>query len=418
MIGASPPAASAEEPVHALYGSNISSAHAHNQRVVLETVRIYGPLSRADISNRTALSSQTVSNIAEKLIRQGTLETRGRRSGQRGQPAIELDINPSGGFAVGLHIDRDHVTGVLLDLAGNAHQMIHRDWNFPGPQEALPLAVQMVRTLTAQHGLELGDLWGVGVGLPGPLDLQSGSPLDPPNFNGWGGMPLRQILSEELGLPVFLDTDATAAAVGERWFGQGRDVHDYFYVYFGMGLGGGMILDGKPYRGGLGNAAMFGHLSVDPHGSLCGCGGTGCLELYASLSSLYAALRAGGQEVRQVGELDALLARQDGALMGWLDQAAGRLTQALTTVENLLSPKAIILGGRLPDSLIDLLISKIERRLPNTQMRSLVHHPRLLRAQATEDAAALGAATLPLFEALTPGHTLHAKAEGLSLTTR
>ena len=291
----------------ALAGTNIESAHFHNQRVVLETVRIYGPLSRAEISSHTCLTSQTISNIVDKLLDHGTLVTRGRRSGQRGQPAIELDINPHGGYAVGLHLDRDHLTGVLLDLAGTIHQVIHEEWDFPTPAEALPRLSKTALTLIRKQELAAEDVWGVGVGLPGPLDMQAGSLVNPPNFPGWSGVPLRALLSEELNLPVFLETDATAAAVGERWFGQGRDLHNFFYVFFGIGLGGGMILDGKPYRGEFGNAAMFGHVPVEPNGSRCGCGGIGCLELYTSLASLYAAFQRHGYTVKHVNELDALL---------------------------------------------------------------------------------------------------------------
>lgn len=401
----------AAETARTLSGTNIEAAHFHNQRVVLETVRIYGPLSRADISSRTALSSQTISNIVDKLLSRGTLETRGRRSGQRGQPAIELDINPRGGYAVGLHLDRDHLTGVLLDLAGTVHQVTHLEWSFPSPAEALPHLVETAQTLTHDHGLEMADLWGVGVAVPGPLDLRAGSLVNPPNFAGWNGVPLRGLLSEALALPVFLETDATAAAVGERWFGQGRDVHDYFYVFFGIGLGGGLILDGRPYRGGFDNAAMFGHIPVEPGGLLCGCGGEGCLEMYVSLASLYAALRAGGRRVDRVGELSGLLDREDAALLDWLEQAAERLTRALVTVENLINPKAVIFGGRLPIPLLDWLLRRLEERLPARQMRALAHHPRLLRAQATDHAAALGAATLPLFETFTPGHAAPTKTE-------
>jgi predicted NBD/HSP70 family sugar kinase len=400
-----------EKPARMLSGTNIEAAHFHNQRVILETVRIYGPLSRAEISGRTALSSQTISNIVDKLLDRGTLETRGRRIGRRGQPAIELDINPRGGYAVGLSLDRDYLTGVLLDLAGTAHQFIHHEWNFPSPATALPLMIETVRQLIQNQSLRTEDIWGVGVGAPGPLDLDTGSLVNPPNFPGWNGLPLRTQLSEALGLPVLLENVATAAAVGERWFGQGRGTHDFFYVFFALGLGGGMILDGRPYRGGFDNAAMFGHIPVEPNGLKCECGGTGCLEMYVSMASLYKTLRESGHSVEGAGPLSGLLASEDQVLMGWLEQAAERLARALVTVENLLNPTTIIFGGRLPVPLVDWLLLRLEARLPQLQMRALTNHPRLLRAQATDHAAALGAATLPLFEMFTPGQMANAKAE-------
>ena len=332
-------------PVNLLQGTNLKHAHAFNQRVVLETVRLRGPLSRAEISGHTSLASQTVSNIVDLFLDSGVLKTVGRRSGLRGQPAIEININPGGGHAIGVHLDRDHLTVVLLDLAGTCLQVVQREWDFLSPNEALPLMTDMVRATVGSQGLHVEDLWGVGVGLPGPLDMQAGSLVNPPNFPGWDGFPLRDLLAERLGLPVYLETDATAAAVGERWFGQGRDVPDYFYVFFGIGLGGGMILGGQPYRGAFDNAGIFGHLPVDPNGGRCPCGGVGCLELSTSLSSLYATLAAQGRQVHGISELEALLEMRDDVLMGWLENAAAHLTPALVTVEHLLSPEAILFGA-------------------------------------------------------------------------
>ncbi len=392
-----------------LTGTNIEFAHFYNQRVVLETVRLHGPISRAEISGRTSLSAQTISNLVDKLLERGVLALGERRNGRRGQPAVEIDINPGGGYGVGLHLDRDHLTGVLLDLAGASLQTVHREWSFPSPEEAIPAMVETVNALVSEQGLRVSDLWGVGLALPGPLDVRAGSLVNPPNFPGWNGVPIRSLLSERLDTPVFLDTDATAAAVGERWFGRGRDVHDYFYVFFGIGLGGGMILNGKPYRGAFDNAAMFGHLPVEPGGARCGCGGQGCLELSVSLASLYAALHAQGRSAENVTDLVTLLDAQDAAMRDWLERAAQRLVPALITVEHLLSPEAILFGGRLPIPLLDWLLERLDQLLPGVQMRALAHHPLLARASAAEDAAALGAATLPLFEAFTPGQGILSK---------
>ena len=189
-------------PADLLQGTNLKHAHALNQRVVLETVRLRGPLSRAEISGHTSLASQTVSNIVDLFLDSGVLETVGRRSGRRGQPAIEININPGGGHAIGVHLDRDHLTVVLLDLAGTCLQVVQREWDFLSPGEALPLMTDMVRAAVGEQGLHIEDLWGVGVGLPGPLDMQAGSLVNPPNFPGWDGFPLRDLLAERLGLPV------------------------------------------------------------------------------------------------------------------------------------------------------------------------------------------------------------------------
>lgn len=397
-------------PSHALSGTNLKFAHQYNQRVILETVRLRGPLSRVEISNHTALSTQTVSNIVEQLLDRGVLLVGERRSGRRGQPAVEIDLNPRGGYAVGLHLDRDHMTGVLLDLSGKELQTIHQEWDFPTPQEALPVLAGAVTTLYREQGIAPGEIWGVGLALPGPLDVAAGSMAAPPNFPGWDRAPIRDLLSREVGLPVTLETDATAAAVGERWFGHGRDMRDFFYIFFGVGVGGGMILEGKPYRGAFNTAAMFGHVPVDPNGGRCVCGGRGCLELYISLASLYETVSPKHGVQESAGVVLQCFDNRDPRLMAWLDQAADRLTPALVTLENLLNLEAIVFGGRFPARILDDLLARVSERLPDVQMRALAHHPRLLRTRADDRAAALGAATLPLFEAFTPTDNVISKA--------
>jgi len=392
-----------------LSGTNLKYAHQYNQRVILETVRLRGPLSRVEISSHTALSTQTVSNIVEQLLDRGVLQVGERRSGRRGQPAVEIDLNPRGGYAIGLHLDRDHMTGVLLDLSGTPHQTINLEWDFPTPDEALPHLVNAINILIQEHGVTAEDIWGVGLALPGPLDVAAGSMMAPPNFPGWDQFPIRDTLSQRVNLPVYLETDATAAAVGERWFGHGRDMQDFFYIFFGVGVGGGMILDGKPYRGAFNTAAMFGHIPAEPNGERCVCGGRGCLELYISLASLYETVNPQHSVQESANVVAQCFENKDPRLMAWLDQAADRLTPALVTLENLLNLEAIIFGGRFPAPILDDLLARVSKRLPDVQMRGLQQHPRLLRMHADDSSAALGAATLPLFEAFTPSDSVMAK---------
>lgn len=387
---------------HGLSGTNLERAHRYNQRIVLETVRLHGPLSRADISRLTALTGQTVGNIVDKLIERRVLESRGRRMGRRGQPATEIGLNADGGFSVGLHLDRDHLDGVLVDLSGTVRQSVHVEWHYPSPQHTMPYLIDAVRKLSRDEGLRIADLWGLGVALPGPLERRTGRLVAPPNFEGWEGFPLQEILSNVLGLPVYLETDATAAAAGERWVGVGRSFDHFFFVYFGVGLGGGIVINGEPYRGSTDCAAMFGHLPVDPDGERCACGGRGCLELYASLGSLYRTLKEAGIEAGNTEEIAAQFERGEPRLLRWLEHAADRMAPALVTIENLLDPQAIVFGGRLPSPILTRLLSLLEERLPSLAYRGISRRIAMLPAELAEFDAALGAATLPLFDFFTP----------------
>jgi predicted NBD/HSP70 family sugar kinase len=232
-----------------LTGTNILYTKQYNLRIVHEVIRLYGPLSRAEIARHTELTGQTISNLVKELISLGLIVEAQRRQEGRGAPSIALAINPDAAYAIGLDLDRDHLSGVLVDLAGRVRQRIFLGLNFPTPQQALDIMVSAVETLVARQGLALEDILGLGVGISGPMYHGADGRdyvANPKAVPGWQNIPIATWLRERLGLPVFLENNATAAAVGERWYGAGRQIKSFFYIYFGSGLGGGLVLDGRP----------------------------------------------------------------------------------------------------------------------------------------------------------------------------
>jgi glucokinase len=131
-----------------------------------------------------------------------------------------------------------------------------------------------------------GDLTGVGIGVPGIIDIQTGMVRESPNLPGWSDYPVRNEIEKRLGAPVILENDANVAAFGEKWLGAGRHIGDMAMLTLGTGVGGGLVLDGKIWHGMTGMAGEFGHMTVDPEGQQCGCGNRGCLEQYASATAI------------------------------------------------------------------------------------------------------------------------------------
>jgi glucokinase len=131
-----------------------------------------------------------------------------------------------------------------------------------------------------------GELLGVGIGVPGIIDMQTGMMRESPNLPGWADYPVRSEIEKRLGAPVILENDANVAALGEKWLGAGRHVGDMAMLTLGTGVGGGLVLGGKIWHGMTGMAGEFGHMTVDPEGQLCGCGNHGCLEQYASATAI------------------------------------------------------------------------------------------------------------------------------------
>ena len=399
-----------------LVGTNLKFAKAYNVRIVLETIRLFGPLSRADVARRTELTAQTVSNITRKLLKKGLIEEVSRHQDGRGAPSVMLALRPDCAFSIGIDLDKDHLTAVLVDFVGTVRHRLHMELNFPLPEEAMDLIVDTADALMSAEGLRLDQIWGVGVGLPGPLDISSGSVVtnvvNPKAFPGWVDVPVADILMQRLQTPIYLENNATAAAVGERRYGAGRHISTFFYVFFGAGLGGGMIINGQPYEGRTGNAGELGYFPTSGELDAGGEFKRPHLGVYFNLPRLYKQLATGGRPVAKPDDLEPLLEEGDPILLEWLDTGAEKLAPVILGIEYLLDPDAIFFGGRLPAPLIRALMERLEIILPNIRVDGKHSTPELLTATAGADAAALGVATLPLHAAFAPAPKVLMKRVG------
>ena len=395
-------------------GTNLVYAKQYNLRIVHEVVRRFGPLSRGDIARRTGLTVQTISNLVKELLALGLVFETERRPQRRGAPSSAIGINPEGTFALGLDLDRDHLTGVVVDLAGGVRQRKHVDLDFPTPSEALDLMVETAESLMAAQGLAPDEVSGVGVGVPGLMHRAEdgqGYVVNPTSFPGWHDVPLAAWLRERLGMPVLLENNATAAAIGERLYGAGQRFRTFFYVYIGSGLGGGVVIEGQAYPGFTGNAGEIGYLPTVLSGDPTGTDETPHVGTHFRLPRLYQLLRAEGREARTPDDLDRLLSEGNATLLEWMDDAADHLTGLVLAVEYVLDPEAIFFGGRLPKRVIAGLMERVACHLPKRRIAGKVAGPRHLLATAGADAAALGVATLPIYEAFAPApHILLKKA--------
>lgn len=173
----------------------------------------------------------------------------------------------------------------------------------PVPERIIPRLFHAVRQALDKAHISIEDIAGIGIGAPGPLDSHTGVVYSPPNLPGWENVPVRDLFSKEFHVPIYVENDANAAALGEYMFGAGRGTRDMVYMTISTGIGGGVITDGKIIEGASGTAAELGHMTVDWHGELCNCGNIGCLERIASGTNI--ARRA--NELIAVGRADDLL---------------------------------------------------------------------------------------------------------------
>jgi predicted NBD/HSP70 family sugar kinase len=243
---------------------------------------------------------------------------------------------------------------------------------------------------------------GLGLAVPGPFGVEGLSAVGPTALPGWQDLSIARQVSDAIGLPVIMENDATAAAIGERLHGVARTLRSFTYLFIGTGLGAGLFQDGHLYKGEGHNAGEIGHMIVVPDGRACPCGNRGCLERYVSLQAAYEALA--------IADIDhaepALLLSEDPAarvrLEGWLIEAAVRLRQAVNILESMLDTESIVIGGFLPPPVLAMLIERLAPLHASVAARRDRTVPRVMAGLAGHDTAALGAAALPIFDELNP----------------
>lgn len=229
-----------------------------------------------------------------------------------------------------------------------------------GPGPAIKKAIEKIHEILKSSGAELNEVEGMGIGAPGPLDPNSGTIFATPNMPAWNGVCLKEIFGKEFEVPIAVDNDANAAALGEKVFGAGKEVNGLFYFTVSTGIGGGLIIDGKIYHGASFDAAEVGHMTILPDGPKCGCGKQGCLEALASGTAI--ARRAkekvkdnpGSLILKLVGGdlnlINASVVREAAAkgdiLAKEIWEEAGRyLGIGVANVLNLINPQMVIIGG-------------------------------------------------------------------------
>lgn len=324
---------------------------------VFERVRAAGLIARVQVAKELGVSPASVTTTTSELIEAGLIEEVAvpRDGGEgRGRPAVALGVRASAHHVVGLKVSDQDVSAVVVDFAGKllADHHAERRPVALSVAEVLDVIETLVETVVAKAGMERGDLSGVGIAMPGHIDCQEGRVI-------WSSIiseravPLVELASERLGLPVHVDNDANLCAMAELWFGAGRGLSDFAVVTIEHGLGMGLVLNHRIYRGALGLGLELGHTKVQLDGALCRCGQRGCLEAYVAdyalareattalnwtykdgqsmrvlLESLYDHAKAGNQAARSIF------------------RRAGRyLAVGLANVVNLFDPALIILAG-------------------------------------------------------------------------
>jgi len=388
-------------PGRQIAGTNLEFTRSHNRRAVLEAVRRAGTLSRAEIARQTALTVQTISNIVEELSKTGLLVAGEPIRGGRGQPSVPYSINPDGGCSFGFHIAHHAVIAVLADLTGRPVATRELAESPKTPAETAPLVVELMQDMLRSAAVSPAHVLGVGIALPTRFDLGPISTAGPTALPGWSDAAARELFRSAIGLPVLIENDAVAAAIGERLYGVARDIENFVLLYLEDGLGAGLFLDGQPFKGAASNAGEIGHMIVEPGGRPCPCGNRGCLERYVSLRAAYECVSETPDE--ESPESLKLLEDADAARLDpWLTEAGPRLATAINILETVLDPETVIVSGLASRSLIERLIASAVPLPVSASAGAGRPIPRVIAGTAGRQSTAYGAAALPVFDEMNP----------------
>lgn len=375
-----------------------------NTLSVLACIRDFGPLTKRDIQRRTGLSWGAVSIITSELLKKEIINENKSEEITVGRKPSNLDINGTRNLIVGVDINIEGLTAVTIDLRCKVLGIAREDI-IKNDKEAIIAQVKgLIGRLLQATDIRLENVIGIGVAMQGAVDVDKGISIYAPHFENWQNVPLKDMLEEYFGITVYVEHDPNCMALSERWMGLARNVDNLLMIRLSMGVGMSILINGELYRGADGSAGEFGHITMNPGGVRCSCGNYGCLEAYASGTSILQRASEGLKLGRTSAQLNvegsgeitlagvAAAARQgDAFINGLFDEAGIYLGIGISNLINLLNPQLIVIGGELVgygDLFLDKAIDIATRRAwRNSRVR--IERSRLGGNPASVGAAAM-----------------------------
>jgi glucokinase-like ROK family protein len=385
----------------------------HLQARILTELRDVGALSRAQLGEELSVSRTTVATEVARLTELGLVKEGGRAASRGGRRSTMVDLADDLRF-VGISIGATGMSVAVTDgrLSVLGIRSVPTDVRL-GPEKVLQLALGEARALIDTLGVER--LIGAGVGVPGPVDFHRGVPISPPIMPGWDGYPIRDTLARELACPVLLDNDVNLMAAGELHAGVARQNKNFLFVKIGTGIGCGIVVDGRLWRGVDGCAGDIGHIRVEEFGPTCACGNTGCLEALAGGAALVRDATAAARSKRSPG-LAARLATNgevtvtdiadavsdgDAQAVQLIRDSGRRVGLVLAGLVSFFNPGLIVVGGRVT-GLGHALLAEIRGVTYRRSLPLATGHLPIVLSELGDQAGVIGAARLASEAVYTP----------------
>jgi glucokinase-like ROK family protein len=382
---------------------SLSSLREGNRKRVIDALRERGVASRAELARSTGLSRSTVSTIVAGLLEAGLATERGgddspAHEGHAGRPPVMISLDSSAGLALGIDFGHRHLRVAVSDLS---HTVLAETWREMdvdhSAEHGLEAASEFVAQVLEEAGADRDRVLGAGMGLPGPIDADTGMVQSSAILPGWVGVDARAEASRRLGMPVQVENDANLGALAELVWGAAQGKSEVAYIKVSTGIGAGLISGGRLQHGVAGTAGEIGHTVLAEGGPVCRCGNRGCLETLASARAIADLLSTSRREEISTRRLLDLAAAGDPAAQRLIGDAGRAIGIAVANLCNLLNPQCVIVGGDL-SAAGELLLEPLRHSVRRNAIPSAVERLEIVPGVLGERAEVLGALALVMHE--------------------
>lgn len=332
-----------------LAGKNPVQMQLANRSILLKLLRANESACRKDLAEMSGLTGAAVTNLIRDLVNVGLINEDKNYSGPRSRNAVALRFNYDDFLVIGVSFKRGSLCYAVANLGGRFLETEDIPLRMDEPvSEVLQTLDRIIRDCIVKYETQ-GNIIGLGVSVPGPIDLEKGEIPRLTNLPGWNAIPIQSFLEERYTLPIILDDNANSAVLAEKWFGCGANYDNMISVLVSNGVGAGVIIDGDIYHGTFGFAGEFGHVSIDFEGPQCECGNSGCVELYCSALSLLRNAKSLRGESNITGLADVIdrVNRGDENLSKMVAESGKYLGYAIVNLVNLFNPELVVVHGKM-----------------------------------------------------------------------
>ncbi|WBX81991.1 ROK family transcriptional regulator [Virgibacillus salarius] len=379
-----------------------------NKSIILNKIRKFEPISRAQIAKDTKLTPPTVSSIVKELIDQQIVLESNRGQSMGGRKPTMLHINKTAFYILGVDAGPEQIECIVADLAGRIQARHSFTLDLPVTNDAfLSYLKECIHQVLRQTNKDIEEIMGIGVAMHGVVNVETGTSLFAPNLN-LTHIPIKEMLEQEFHVMVKVENDARAMALGEAWFGGHGDLDSMVAVNLGRGVGAGIVTEGKLFHGAQDIAGEIGHMTIDINGDICECGNRGCLQTFATGPAIaeraHRRLSQNGQSAsfKLTGESVFELAKAGNQIyIDVLKETGDCIGVGLTNLIHMINPEKIILGGGVMNS-ASFILPAIHERIKRCALTQDAKETKVAVTKLGSDATILGAVSLLLTEIFDP----------------